>query len=109
MLNNDEVMSLYESVSRLTAEMLEAARKQDWEQLNSLESQCTQEVSILKTKGPATPLFGALQSRKIEILQKILRDDRAIRAATQPWMNELQALLHSGASQHKLAPRYSAR
>jgi flagellar protein FliT len=108
MLNNDEVMSLYENVSRLTAAMLQAAKQQDWEQLDALEAQCSHEISILKTKGPATPFFGALRVRKIEILEKIMRDDRAIRDATQPWMNELQALIHNTGTRRKLEQRYSA-
>jgi flagellar protein FliT len=108
MLNNDEVMSLYENVSHLTAAMLQAAKQQDWEQLDTLEAKCSHEVNILKTKGPTTPFFGALRIRKIEILEKIMRDDRAIRDATQPWINELQALIRNTDTRHKLEQRYSA-
>ena len=72
MLTNDVVMSLYENVSRLTTEMLDAARKQDWAQLDSLESQCTLEISILNTAAAVAPFFGDLQTRKTEILKKIL-------------------------------------
>ena len=107
MLNNDEVMSLYENVARLTAAMLQAARQQDWEQLDELESQRLQQISALKTKGPATPFFGALRTKKIDILEKILSDDRAISDVTQPWMNELQALIHNTGTRRILAQSYS--
>jgi flagellar protein FliT len=109
MLNNDEVMSLYENVSRLTGAMLQAAKQQDWEQLNSLETQCSHEINVLKVNGPAAPLMGALRIRKIEILEKILSDDKAIRDATQPWMTELQALIRNTGTRRKLEQGYSAR
>lgn len=108
MLSNDEVISLYENVARITAAMLQAAKEQDWEQLDALEAQCSHEISVLKTKGPATPFFGPLRTRKIEILKKIMHDDRVIRDTTQPWMNKLQALIHNTGTRRNLEQRYSA-
>ena len=108
MLNGEQVISLYENVSVITAMMLQAARQQDWEQLDSLESQCSHEIEILKTQGPAMPLLGPMRIRKIEIINKILRDDRAIRDATQPWLNELQALIQNTGTRRKLEHGYAA-
>ena len=46
--------------------------------------------------------------RKIEILKKIMHDDRVIRDTTQPWMNKLQALIHNTGTRRNLEQRYGA-
>ena len=49
---------------------------------------------------------GEQRERKINLLKKILRDDRLIRDATQPWLKELQALMRNTGNQRKLARHY---
>ncbi len=106
MLNGEEVISIYETVSTITGQMLVAAQRQDWDQLETLEVQCAQQIEIIKTRGPLASVDGDLRQRKIGLLQKILLDDRLIRDATQPWLNKLQALLHNTGNQRKLARHY---
>ena len=108
MLNGEEVISIYETVSTITGEMLLAAQRQDWDQLETLESQCSHQIEIIKTRGPLAPVHGDQREHKISLLQKILHDDRLIRDATQPWLNELQALIHNTGNQRKLARHYLA-
>ena len=108
MLNGEEIISLYENVSAITGQMLQAAQQQDWARLETLESKCSREIEVIKTRGPLAPVYGDMRQRKIKLLQKILRDDRAIRDATEPWLNEIQALILNTGTRRKLAQHYLA-
>lgn len=108
MLNGEELISIYETVSDITGQMLLAAQRQDWDQLETLESQCSKQIEIIQTQGPLAPVYGAQRKRKLSLLQKILQDDRLIRDMTQPWINELQALINNTGNQRKLAQHYLA-
>ncbi len=106
MLDGKEVISIYESVSTITGQMLLAAQRHDWAELERLETQCAHQIEIIRTRGPLAPVDGEQRERKINLLKKILRDDRLIRDATQPWLKELQALMRNTGNQRKLARHY---
>jgi flagellar protein FliT len=106
MMNSEEVISLYETVSDLTGQMLVAARSRDWEKLAELESHCASHVQTLKDGEPAAALSSAIRDRKVRIIQKILADDREIRNITEPWMAELSALINNSSTERKLSMAY---
>jgi flagellar protein FliT len=108
MMNSDQIISLYETVSDLTGQMLIAARSRDWEKLAELESHCASHVQTLKDGEPAAALSGASRDRKVKIIHKILADDREIRTITEPWMAELAALINSAGTERKLSMAYGA-
>src|SRR5437868_712434 len=105
-MNNDEVMSLYETVAGITDEMVAAARKGDWERLVELEKRCASHVAQLKEGEPSAPLAAAVRERKVRIIQKILADDKEIRTLTEPWMNQLSALINNTGTRRKLSQFY---
>ncbi|MBK4736356.1 flagellar protein FliT [Noviherbaspirillum sp. DKR-6] len=94
----DDVISLYENLSLLTRQMLEAARGRNWDRLRELEEACAAEIGRLHDDAPLPPLSGELRARKVRILQRILADDREIRTITEPWMEQLSLLLNSGSA-----------
>jgi flagellar protein FliT len=108
MIDEEEGIFIYENVSTITDQMLVAAQKQDWEQLERLESQCSQLIDVIKTRGPMAPVKGQMRERKIHLIKKILHDDRLIRDVTQPWMKKLQDLIHNTANRRKLSQHYLA-
>lgn len=108
MMNNQEIIILYETVATITDQMLAAARAGDWEKLAVLESRCADHVNILKTGEPPLPLTGAVRARKVEIIKKILADDRAIRDLAEPWMAKLSLLINSSGTERKLNNTYGA-
>lgn len=108
MMNEQEVIYLYENVATITDQMLAAARNGDWEQLAALEKHCANQVSILKTGEPPLPLSGDMRVRKVEIIKKILADDKEIRNITEPWMNKLSKLINSTGAERKLNHAYGA-
>ncbi len=108
MMNSEQIISIYETVSTLTGQMLAAAKNRDWENLAALESYCTSHVATLKEAEPALPLSGELRARKIRIIHQIMAQDRAIRDLTEPWMAELSALMSSAGAERKLSRAYDA-
>ena len=108
-MDNQEIITLYETVADITDQMLAAARTGDWEQLAALESHCSSQVEILKNsdqqRQPLTPLA---REKKTRIIKKILDDDRQIRDITEPWMAQLSAMMNSAGTERKLSQAYGA-
>jgi len=107
-MNNQEIISLYETVAVITNQMLAAARIGDWEQLVVLESRCTSHVETIKNGESPAPLTGVVRERKVKIIKKILADDREIRTITEPWMAQLSASMNSNNTERKLSRAYGA-
>lgn len=107
-MNSQEVISLYENVATVTDQMLAAARNGDWDELVVLEARCSGYVAVLKTGEPPVPLVDAVRERKVEIIRKILADDREIRNITQPWMAKLSLMINSTGTERKLNNAYGA-
>lgn len=108
MMDNQEVISLYESVSDITAQMLTAARAGDWDQLSALETRCAGHVETLRQREPGSVLPADARQKKVRIIQKILADDREIRNITEPWMAQLSVLMNSSGTERKLSKAYGA-
>lgn len=107
LMNNEQVMSLYQTVSDLTGEMLHAAQLRDWEKLAALESRCASQIQVLKAgEPPAAALPEPLRARKVKMIHQILQHDRAIRDLTSPWMAELAALINNTGAERRLAQAY---
>ncbi len=107
-MDSQEIIGLYETVAEITDKMLIAARAGDWDQLSTLESYCAIQVATLKKNVPPVALTGSMRDRKVEIIQKILADDREIRSLTEPWMAQLAALINSSGTQRKLINAYGS-
>ena len=108
MMNSQEIIILYETVATITDQMLAAARAGDWEQLAALELRCADQVKILKTGEPPVLLTGTSRERKVQIIKKILADDKEIRNITEPWMNKLSMMINSTGAERKLNRAYGA-
>jgi flagellar protein FliT len=107
-MNGEQVISLYETVSAITGQMLQAAQSRDWENLAALESDCASHIQYLKDGEPVTPLTGAIRARKVAIIHQILAHDRQIRDLVTPWMAELASLINSTGASRKLSAAYGA-
>jgi flagellar protein FliT len=108
MMNSQELLSIYENVAVITDQMLAAARAGDWDQLATLESHCAAQVEMLKAEERRPLLTDAVRERKVQIIQKILADDREIRNLTEPWMAQLSGLINSTGIERKLSNTYGA-
>lgn len=106
MMNEQEMIGLYENMATITDQMLEAARIGDWDRLSTLEARCADHVKILKTDESPVRLTGEMRNRKVQIIQKILADDREIRTITEPWMAHLAKMINSTGAERKLNNAY---
>ena len=82
-----DILTMYEQLAGLTAEMAVAARAGDWDRLSALEDACRARTSALQAGVPA--LTGELRARKAALVKQIMANDRAIRDVTEPWQAQL--------------------
>ncbi|MDO8702250.1 MAG: flagellar protein FliT [Undibacterium sp.] len=107
-MDSTELISMYESVAEITDRMLNAARVADWDLLAELETDCSSTVENLKSNEFPSELPPEIRDRKIQIIKKILADDREIRDITEPWMMQLANLMKSSESNRLLSQTYGA-
>jgi flagellar protein FliT len=104
----DPVIKNYEFLSSITAQMRMAATHGQWDQLEELEKQCSQHVEIMKTQDMGIPPDESIRLRKMELIRKILEDDAEIRNHTEPWVAQLQRIMHSTGQERRLQQTYSS-
>lgn len=101
------IIAAYEEISGLTGEMLLAARTGDWDLLSELEARCSARVDSLRKGGESEiRLERPEREHKVRLINKILADDREIRALSEPWMAKLSALINSASTERKLTHAY---
>jgi flagellar protein FliT len=105
MMTCDDMLSTYEALERITHEMLHAASGAEWDRVVELEHSCSAHVTRLR-EGGEVALNEAGRQRKIELIKKILDDDRRIRDLTTPWMAQLSAMIGNTTAQRRLANAY---
>ena len=102
------VIENYEFLSSITTRMRVAAIDGQWDQLVELEKQCSQHVEIMKTQDTGIPPNETTRLRKVELIRKILADDAEIRNHTEPWVEQLQRIMHSTGQERRLQQTYSS-
>jgi flagellar protein FliT len=105
-MNSSQVIAGYESLSALTGQMREAAVRGEWDQLISIEHQCSELVATMRPVDAEVKLDEAARQRKIQLINKILADDADIRNHTQAWMGQLQLSMQSNRQEQRLLHAY---
>jgi flagellar protein FliT len=88
------LLNYYEAIEEASAEMLRAARKSEWDQVVRLESACAILIAQLRQHAKNAELEREELQEKSKIMQRILRNDAQIRFLTEPWLQDLESLLH---------------
>ena len=83
------VLHYYEAIEKASAEMLDAARAGDWNQVVKLEGACVLLISQLKQAAREAPLQADEAKLKSRIMQRILLNDAEIRHLAEPWLGDL--------------------
>ena len=104
----DPVIENYEFLSSITSQMRVAATHGQWERLVELEKECSRHIEIMKTQDMGISPNMGTQLRKMELIRKILADDAEIRNHTEPWMAQLQRIMHSTGQERRLQQTYSS-
>lgn len=92
------VLSYYEAIEKASADMLEAARAGDWDQVVKLEGACVLLISQLKQAAREVPLAQEEAKLKSRIMQRILVNDAEVRNLAEPWLPDLHRLMHGKSS-----------
>lgn len=87
------LIDYYRAIEDGSAKMLDAARRQDWDDVLRCEGACTLLIGQLRCAAQAQSLLPQQQQEKTRIMQRILRNDAQIRSLTEPWLPQLEHLL----------------
>lgn len=105
-MGSSQVITNYESLSALTAQMREAAVRGEWDQLIDLEQQCRQHVDAMKRVDASVTLDETSRQRKVQLIKKILAHDADVRSRTVAWMGQLQRIMQSNRQEQRLQQAY---
>jgi flagellar protein FliT len=87
------LLSYYEAIEQASADMLNAAKAGDWDQVVKLEGACVLLISQLKHAARQAPLDAESSKAKSRIMQRILVNDAEIRHLAEPWLQDLDDML----------------
>jgi flagellar protein FliT len=107
MLAMQNHIELYEEMTSLSARMVEAARRNDWDDLIELE----RSVGSLRLRiadDENNRLDRSERERKAALIQRILADDAEIRRHTEPWMEQVRQFLGGARKKRQVDLTYGA-
>lgn len=85
----------YEALARASRSMLDAARKDDWNQVALLEARCVALIDELKAALKLQALSEDEQRQRIALLRAILADDAEMCVRAEPWLAQLDQMVRS--------------
>ena len=95
-----QLLSYYEAIERASADMLNAARAGNWDEVVKLEGACVLLISRLKNAAieqeradAEAPLVAETARARSRIMQRILVNDAEIRHLAEPWLLDLDETL----------------
>ena len=93
MLAMPSQIEMYQDMSALSAQMVEAAQANDWDRLIGLERSVAVLRDTLMSMDDNDGLTEDDLGRKAELIRRILDDDAEIRRHTEPWMERVRQFL----------------
>ena len=88
------LLNYYEAIERASAEMLAAARAGNWDEVVKLEGACAVLIAQLKNAAQSSHLQQNEAKEKSRIMQRILLNDAEIRHLAEPWLEDLDEMMH---------------
>ena len=102
-----EILDCYEHLTQVTARMREAAARDEWDRVIALDSECAPVYSRLLTSKEAGPVDEQYQTRKAELICKVLEHDAEIRERISGQLTHIWQLIHGRARMQQLSSAYS--
>lgn len=106
------MLAPFESMSMLSAGMVEAARANDWDRLVALEHEMAAiRAELVRTDADgrqAAGLSEADAARKASLITAMLRNDEEIRRHVEPWLASTRKLLGSAQRDRAVRSAYGA-
>ena len=91
---NSSLMSYYEAIEKASADMLDAARAGNWDQVIKLEGACVLLISQLKNAAQSNALSSDETQLKSRIMKRVLVNDAEIRNLAEPWLDDLDMMMN---------------
>ncbi len=88
-----EILRFYEAIEKASADMVEAARAGQWDEVVKLEGACMVLISQLKHAAREAQLNAEARSAKARIMQRILVNDAEVRHLAEPWLGDLEQMM----------------
>ena len=98
----------YKEICALSAQMVEAARANDWDQLVSLERNVASLRDGLMGEDDNASLSHQELDLKHGLIQRILDDDAEIRRHTEPWMEQVRRFLGGRSTRERVEQTYGS-
>lgn len=108
MLTMPTQIEIYEDMSTLSSQMVEAARTHDWDRLVGLEQSVSALRDTLALDEENASLSVTEIERKRSLIQRILQDDAEIRRHTEPWMEHVRKFLGGEKMRKNIERAYGA-
>lgn len=90
---SNNLLNFYEAIERASADMLEAARIGNWDEVVKLEGACAVLIAQLKNAAHSESLKAEEAKVKSRIMQRILLNDAEIRHLAEPWLEDLDQMM----------------
>jgi flagellar protein FliT len=90
---NETLLDYYEAIEKASADMLEAARNGQWDDVVKLEGGCAVLIAQLKHAAQSDALQAEEAKLKSRIMQRILLNDAEIRRLAEPWLDDLDQMM----------------
>ena len=87
------LLNFYETIERASADMVDAARNGNWDQVVKLEGACAVLIAQLKNAAHTESLQADESKVKSRIMQRILLNDAEIRHLAEPWLEDLDHMM----------------
>jgi flagellar protein FliT len=87
------LLNYYEAIEKASAEMLDAARIGNWDEVVKLEGACAVLIAQLKNAAQSRQLQQNEAKEKSRIMQRILLNDAEIRHLAEPWLEDLDQMM----------------
>lgn len=90
------LIDYYRAIETTSSSMLESAKLGAWEAVIQSESVCAILISQLRDHSHSQTLSVEDRKEKHRIMLQIVRNDAQIRSMTDPWLDELEKVMHGG-------------
>ena len=88
----DRLLDYYKAIEASSLQMLDAARREDWDAVVRCEGACAVLIEQLRYRSKSEQLPREHRAEKSKIMQRILRNDAQIRCLAEPWLAQFEHL-----------------
>ncbi len=86
------LIDYYKAIEDSSAQMLTAAKAEDWDGVMRFEGVCAVLIEQLRVRGRSEDLDAQSHAEKSKIMLRILNNDAQIRYLAEPWLDRCEEL-----------------